>query len=414
MGISGHAEGQTKLVGQASSQIEQKTEATSAAKVFAQSQGSVSFAHHFDVVAAINAGASRTIAIGAAISVGGRIAALARNAVDLSGASQGRAQADGSNSIAVQFAGQSHGQGQLRISAAPHVDIRAALNGTTALLGAASKLLTLPSLATINTHTIAKSTSGVLDMTGTADAGTGLLAITRGQLRLTRHSLTRTRIDAGTVPAINMLLRSVADTSQKAQVHAKLPLMGVAHLATSCSATGASRFDLHGAARTTGHIGPAAVSDFALSGTASACSRVDATVLNGMIVTRTGTADVAVVGLAARRIAFAAQSVAWVATDVLTQSGVAIRLQASAVAGINLRLTATPMRADGVARTSVAANAGIRNGRWPLTIIAQGVRAPPGLRRSAFPGGSQGGAVNTQQRSGTLLCEPRAGRILKG
>jgi hypothetical protein len=414
MGISGHAEGQTKLVGQASGKIEQKTEATSVAPVFAHGEGRVVFARNFDVMADINAGASRTIAIGAAISVSGRIAALARNAVDLSGASQGRVQADGSNSIAVPFTGQSHGQSQHQIIAAPHVAISAALKGTAALLGAATNPLTLPSLATINTHTIAKSTSGVLDMTGTADAGTGLLAIARGQLRLTRHSLTRTRIDAGTVPAINMLLRSVADTSQKAQVHAKLPLMGVAHLATICSAAGGSRFDLHGAARTTGHIGPAAVSDFALSGAASACSRVDATVLNGMIVTRTSTADLAVVGLAARRIALAVQSDAWVATDVRAHSGVAIRLHATAVAGINLRLTATPMRADGVARTFVAANAGIRNGRWPLTIIAQGVRAPPGLRRSAFPGGSQGGAVITQQRSGTLLCEPRAGRILKG
>jgi hypothetical protein len=416
IGISGYAEGQTKLVGQASSQIEQKTKATSVTPVFAHGEGRVLFARRIDVAADINARASTTIAIDAATSVSGRIAALARSAVALSGASQGwaQSQADGANSNTVPVDGDSHGQSQHQISAAPYVDIRAALKGTTALLAAATKPLALDGLADVNTRTIAQTGRTPLPLTGTTRATSSLTATSNGKLTLTRQSRTAAVIEAGTVSGLHLQLQAAAIVPLHALGRVGLPLQGAARLPMQITAMGRGRFNLIGAAQSAALMHAPATGRFDLNLMAGAKAAAGGRALDRFNVARRGAGDIAVLGNAARIIPVMVKSTMRVSNRALTQPILVPNLLATGLSALQGKLTAQAKQPDGISRASITVGAALADDTWRLTALVLGVRAPPGQRRFTQPDTAQGGSVITVPRSGVLLTQPRAGRILNG
>jgi hypothetical protein len=132
------------------------------------------------------------------------------------------------------------------------------------------------------------------------------------------------------------------------------------------------------------------------------------------LTARAGGADVVVTGEAIRILSFPGQAHAAVAARALSQSAFVADLFTRAAASIELQLTGQALDPQGTASSRTAIDAGLSSVGWSSTALIQGYRAPPGLRRSAAPNAAQGGSVVTVLRSGSVLSEPRTGRILQG
>jgi hypothetical protein len=132
------------------------------------------------------------------------------------------------------------------------------------------------------------------------------------------------------------------------------------------------------------------------------------------LTARAGVADVAVIGETIRILTFPGQAHAAVAARGLSQSVFAAGLFTRAATSIDLQFTGQALDPQGTAQSRTAIDARLSQGGWSSAALIQGYRAPPGLRRSAAANAAQGGSVVTVQRSGSVLSEPRTGRILQG
>jgi|GEM_PF-1706074 hypothetical protein len=152
----------------------------------------------------------------------------------------------------------------------------------------------------------------------------------------------------------------------------------------------------------------------AVSGAATGRLPLDALGRGTFLTARAGGADVAVTGEAIRILSFPGQAHAAVAARALSQSAFAAGLFTRAATSIDLQLKGQALDPQGTASSHAAIDARLSQGGWSSTALIQGYRAPPGLRRSAAPNAAQGGSVVTVLRSGSVLSEPRTGRILQG
>lgn len=414
--LSGGTTAQTRLIGRTSGHIAIGVQAKTDTAVLGHGRSGVSIARHLDAAANVDA------AMAQAIIFAGASAALTASAtrktitarLPLSGHAQVQAGTDVAAATAVPVGIASVGRVGLRIGASRTVHLPSTLTGATELSGTATKTVVLAGITGAAPRTTAQIAPTPLALTGFAQATPGLAAKSAGQLALTRQSRTSALIDASAGPALHLQLQATAAVPLRASGLTALSLQGAARLPIRITATAHGRFDLIGAGQSAVVMHAAAGAGFDLDAVAGAEVAAGARAQDRFTVTRGGAGTIAVRGDAARLITVTGLSVLRVTSRALAQPALAQNLHAAGVSGLQGELSAQAIRPDGTCQASMTVDAAVRDGSWPLTLLAFGVRAPPGQRRFTSPDTVQGGSIITVPRSGVLRAEPRTGRILKG
>ena len=414
--LSGDATALAGLIGQTSGHITLRVETTSNTAVLGHGQSRIEVARKFDAAAHVNAAMARAIIFAGASAA--LTASVTRKPITarlpLSGHAQVRVGTDVAAATAVPIGIASVGRGGLSIGASQRLFLPFTLTGTTGLAGTAITTVVLAGITRAAPRTFAQIAFGHVSFLGSAGATSGLAATSAGQLALTRQSRTAALIDASTDPALHLQLQANAAVPLRASGLTALSLQGAARLPIRITATAHGRFDLIGAGQSAVVMHAAAGAGFDLDAVAGAEVAAGARAQDRFTVTRRGAGTIAVRGDAARLITVTGQSVLRVNSRALAQHVLAPNLHARGASGLQGKLSAQAIRPDGTCHASMTVDAAVRHGSWPLSLLAFGVRAPPGQRRFTQPDTAQGGSIITAPRSGVLRAEPRTGRILKG
>lgn len=414
--LSGDAKAQATLVSRTSGHITLRVETTANTAVLGYGRSGIEFARMFDAAAQVDAAMARAI-IFAGVSAA-LTASVTRKTITapllLSGSAQVRDGIDVAAATPVPLGVACAGQVGLSLNADLRLRLPSVSTASTGLSGTATKTVVLAGIASAAPRTFAQVVRTPLALTGIAQATPGLAATSDGKLALTRLSRTSAQIDASAGPALHLQLQTAVVVPLRAFGHMALPLQGAAWLPIRITAIARGRLDHVGAGQSAVAMRATAGASFDLDAVAGAKVAARGQALDRVTVTRTGAGDLAVVGDAARIITVTGQSVLRVNSRALAQPVLAPNLQATGASGLQGKLSGQAVRPDGAGQASMTVDAAFRYGSWPLTLLAFGVRAPPGQRRFTPPDTAQGGSVIAVPRSGVLRAEPRTGRILKG
>ena len=412
--LSGDATALARLIGQTSGQITLRLETTSNTALLAHGQSRIDVARRFDAAAHVNAAMARAIIFAGASAA--LTAAVTRKTITvplpLSGHARAQVGTDVTAATPVPIDIACAGRVRLSIGASLTIHLSCTLTGATELYGTATKTVVLAGIASAAPRTTAQIAPTPLGSTGIAQATSGLVATSAGQLALTRRSRTSALIDASTVPALHLQLQAAAIVPLHGLGLTALALQGKVRLPGRVAAIGRGRLDLVGAGKSAVVMRATAGAGFEPAAVAGAEAAARGRALDRFTVTRMGAGDIAVRGDAARLITFKGQSVLRVNSRALSQPVLAPNLQATGLSSLLGKLSAQAVLTDSTCQASVTVDAAGRHGFWSLTLLVFGVRAPPGQRRFTPPDAAQGGSVITAPRSGVLRAQPRTGRIL--